>query len=247
MRAKLSVTCLAFVVVLTLGLAPASAEWFGDLYLGGSFTQDHDLTAKGTVNGTPFEIVGQNLRFDSSIMGGGRFGYWFNAVPWLGLGLDVSHFDPNVSSQTVNTSVTLAGVGANIGPTSFSRVDLSVTDISFDLMLRWHGILASSQFPKGRLQPYITAGPAVFIATAKDSTNFGPPDNQSRTDTSVGAKVGVGTTWMITPNIGIFGEYRFTHFSPTFDFNTQIPGFSKTKVETDVNTHHVLVGVTFRF
>ena len=247
MGAKRSFVTAVLLVVFAVGAGPASAEWFGDLYLGGAFTQNDDLTAKGSFNGSPFELTARDLRFDSSVTGGGRLGYWFEALPWLGLGLDVAYFAPNVSSQNVDTTVKLAGVSTNVGQVSFDKLKLDVTDVSFDLMLRWPGLVASSQFPKGRLQPYLTVGPAVFLVTAKDSTNFGTPNNQSRHDTTVGVKAGFGTTWMLTPNIGLFGEYRFTHFSPKFEFDSDVAGFSKTKVETDVNTHHVLVGVTFRF
>jgi len=247
MRAKRWLVTVALLGVLAVSAVPAGAEWFGDLYLGGAFTQNSDLTATGSFNGSSFEITGRDLRFDSSVTGGGRLGYWFETLPWLGLGLDIAYFAPNVSRQTVDTSVKLGGVAANVGPLQFDNVKLDVTDVSFDLMLRWPGLVASPQFPKGRLQPYLTVGPAVFLTTAKDSTNFGPPSDQSSHDTSLGVKAGFGTTWMLTPNIGIFGEYRFTHFHPTFDFDTNAPGFSTTKVETDVNTHHVLFGVTFRF
>jgi len=247
MRTRLALISVALLASLTVAVLPASAEWFGDLYLGAAFTQNNDVTAKGTVSGTPFEVTGKDIHFDNSVAGGGRFGYWFNAVPWLGLGLDVSHFQPKISSQTIDTTVTVGGVTVDVGPLHFDNVKLSVTDISFDLMLRWPGLMASPQFPKGQLQPYVSLGPAIFIATAKDSTNFGPPNNQSNTDTSVGVQVGGGVTWLFTQNIGIFGEYRFTHFRPEFEFTTALPGFSKSTVNTDVNTHYLIVGVTFRF
>lgn len=247
MRAKRLLVTVTLLGALGVDAAPASAEWFGDLYLGGAFTENRDLTAKGSFNGSPFEITARDVRFDSSVTGGGRLGYWFEKLPWLGLGLDIAYFAPNISAQSVDTNVKLGGVATNVGSVPFDRVKLDVTDVSFDLMLRWPGLVASSQFPKGRLQPYLTVGPAVFLTTAKDSTNFGPPNDQSSHDTSPGVKAGFGTTWMLTPNIGLFGEYRFTHFHPTFDFDTNAPGLSRTKVETDVNTHHVLFGVTFRF
>jgi opacity protein-like surface antigen len=240
---------LALMVVVVLVLVcltnpgAVSAEWFGDLYVGGAFTQNHDVTAKFTFAGISTDVTGQDLHFDSSLMGGGRFGYWFDRFPWLGLGLDVSHFEPNIGTQTANFTVN----GVSGGSGQADKVGLSVTDIAFDLMLRWPGLVASEQFPKGRLQPYLSVGPAIFIATAKDSDNFGVPDNQSSTNTSLGVQVGTGVTWLLTPNIGIFGEYRFTHFSPQFGFDVATPGFSKTTVETDVNTHHVLFGVSIRF
>ncbi len=53
-------------------------------------------------------------------------------------------------------------------------------------------------------------------------------------------KVGAGVAWHFTPVIAMFGEYRFTHFSPEVTFGG-------TDVSTDLNTHWVLVGVSFRF
>lgn len=235
---------LMVAVLLACGImaGPASAEWFGDLYLGGAFTQNHDLTANFTVAGPPVAVTGQDVHFDTSFEGGGRFGYWFNAAPY-GLGLEVSHFRPNISPQTNKFAVN----GSNVGPGFTNTVNLSVTEIAFDLMLRWPELMASPQFPKGRLQPYLSVGPAIFIATAKDSTNFGPPNDQSTTDGSPGLTAGIGTTWLITQSIGVFGEYRFTHFRPEFEFQTTLPGFTKAQVHTDISTHHLLGGVTFRF
>jgi len=43
----------------------------------------------------------------------------------------------------------------------------------------------------------------------------------------------------------MFGEYRFTHFSPEFTFRDDVLG--NAKLSTDVNTHYLLVGVSFRF
>jgi hypothetical protein len=156
MRANRLLVTVALLGALGVGAAPASAEWFGDLYLGGAFTENSDLTAKGSFNGSPFEITARDVRFDSSVTGGGRLGYWFEKLPWLGLGLDIAYFAPNISAQSVDTNVKLGGVATNIGSVPFDRVKLDVTDVSFDLMLRWPGLVASSQFPKGRLQPYLT-------------------------------------------------------------------------------------------
>ena len=76
--------------VLVLGLAgltrPAGAEVFVDLYGGGAFTQDADITIH---NDTPLHA---KLKFDTEATGGGRVGYWLTGVglPWLGFGVDVS-------------------------------------------------------------------------------------------------------------------------------------------------------------
>ena len=76
-------------------VAPASAEWFGDLYLGGALTGTQDIDA---------DVVRfRNVRFDTSLAVGGRGGYWFEDFDYLGLALDVVHFRPDVGAQTVQS------------------------------------------------------------------------------------------------------------------------------------------------
>jgi len=232
-------------VLVCLGVAvPASAEWFGDLYLGGSFTSKHDVET----DSTGLTLTFQDVTFDNSIAGGGRAGYWFESLPFrsfglnLGLGLDVSHFSPNISTQTRTITACVPRACA-IGAAEFEDFDLSVTVIGFDAMLRYP-LMKNARFPRGQLQPYFTVGPAIFIAHGSDSTNFAP-SNQTDTDTSVGVKVGLGAAWAFTKNIAMFGEYRFTHFSPEFTITDVNVG--RTTLSTDVNTHHLLVGVSFRF
>jgi len=80
----------------------------------------------------------------------------------------------------------------------------------------------------------LTVGPGVYFSHIKISPNpgFGSKDS----DSSGGIKVAAGSTWMFTRNIGLFGEYRFSHFT------ADLLGF-----EQDVNTHRLQVGATFRF
>ena len=104
-------------------------------------------------------------------------------------------------------------------------------------------MLPSKGFPRGRLQPYFTLGPAIFIAEAKDSGNF-TPAQQSDTDATVGVKLGVGAAWRLLANVAVFGEYRFTHFSPRWSFAN---GGALGTLEADINTHHLLFGVSYRF
>ena len=95
--------------------------------------------------------------------------------------MDVSHFRPDVSRQTRTFCSRFCVTG------QFDDFDLSVWTIGFDARLRWP-LLKIPQFSKGQLQPYITVGPAIFVAHAEDSGNFDPP-NQSDSDTSFGVKV----------------------------------------------------------
>jgi len=128
-----------------------------------------------------------------------------------------------------------AGITRNHGLTVTEPGELNLlNDVGFDT----EPLLRSPEFPKGRLQPYFTVGPTPFVVQAEDSANFLPPD-QSYTDTSVRVKVGAGVTWSLLRNIEIFGEYR-----PEFQLRD---GPEPVTLESDVNTHQIVGGISFRF
>ncbi|MFQ5899159.1 MAG: outer membrane protein [Candidatus Methylomirabilia bacterium] len=221
----------------------SSAEWFADLYLGAAITQEQDLTVTtstvlGVPSPDPVAEMFSDVDFDSSLSFGGRFGLWLNVAPFLGLALDVFQYRPDINPQTATVTV----LGSSF-PFPLAHSDIVIRTISFDLMLRGPS-LKSSRLTKGHFRPYLTVGPAIFIATVDDTTNFGPPSNQSDTDVSVGVKVGAGLSWQFHKNVAVFAESRFTHFRPKVKFRD--PG-GETTVETDLNTHHLLTGFSFRF
>jgi hypothetical protein len=230
------------VLVLALWAGPASAEWFFDLYLGGAFTFDSDL--ESNFNDSTLQLL-EEVEYDAALLLGGRFGYFFDRpiVPGLnfGIGVDVSHFQPNIDSQTTFGSSTV-GPLLVFGDFLVLPIDISVVAVSLDLMLRW-ALMPSQAFPRGRLQPYFAIGPAVFFTEAKDSGNFAP-GGQTDHDTTVGFKIGTGVTYMLTRNFGVFGEWRFTWFSPEWHFTDN---GASGKLETDITTFHFLVGATLRF
>ena len=91
----------------------------------------------------------------------------------------------------------------------------------------------------------------VVVATARDTTNFGPPNNQSTTDSSLGVQAAGGVAWQLYKKLFVFGEYRFTSISPEFVFSpTPAAGADttgKTRVGMDLNTHQLLLGLSYRF
>ena len=114
--------------------------------------------------------------------------------------------------------------------------DTAITEITGDLMLR-HSMSVDKTFPNGRVQPYLTFGAGLFIAKAELDSIFG---TLSDTSTSAGLKVGPGLAWMLRPNVALFSEYRFSFFKPTFN----ILG---ADIDSDVKTHRLLFGVSYRF
>jgi len=220
---------LAVLCVLTIVLsvsAPAEAEWFGDLYAGMALTgsRDVDVGSGGTL---------RNVNFDTSEAVGARVGYWFEDFEFLALALDILRYHPDISGQTVIQN----GEPATV---RLGNTDIRVISLGFDLMLRYPALKAD-EFPRGRLQPYFLLGPTLNMATANDTTNFGPPNNQSRSSARAGFNMGAGFVWQFQRHIGLFGEYRYTQFAPNFNFA------NSTEVQFNVNTHLLTGGISFRF
>src|SRR3972149_5951715 len=159
----------------------------------------------------------EKLHFDPPFTLGARVAYWFESAPWLGLALDASVYNPDA--------------------------DLTVFPVSALLMLRWP-LLTSVEFPKGRLQPYAGIGPGVFVSTTKVDLRPELPAEFSDTSIDLGLDARAGLAWLFAKNTAVFVEYRFTHVSPHFEDR---PADLKTTVDVDLNTHHMLVGISFRF
>lgn len=195
-------------ISLAGAVGTAIGEVFLDAYIGPAFTEDGKFRDGPAADAT--------TKFDTVVSGGVRAGYFF--IPYIAFAVDVSHYQPDGK---------FGGAGTGF------RFDSRVTGLSFDLMGRLP-LMVSNSFPNGRLQPYLAVGPGVYFSRIKISPNpgFGRKDS----DSSAGVKVGAGTTWMLTRRVGLFGEYRFSHFT------ADLLGFEK-----DVNTHRLQFGATLRF
>jgi opacity protein-like surface antigen len=218
-----------------------SAEWYADVYTGAVFTKPTDLTIASSLGST---VTQHNLEVNTSWTVGGRAGYWFEELDWLGLGLDVFHFNVKAPSQLVPSTVT--GLGASA--TTLTPVDwsLPVTGIGFDVLRLRVPLLRSEEFTHGRLQPYLSAGPALFVTWAETPRNV-QPSGQHDTDLAVGAKASGGVTFLLTKTVGLFTEYRFTHFTSNLSYqNTTIAPATET-YKTTWDSQQVIGGLSFRF
>jgi opacity protein-like surface antigen len=224
---------VVLAAMLCLPLAsplPAAAEWFADVYAGLSSTKDGNV--KLDDNGT---LRLKDVEFDNSMTYGGRFGHYLVSVPWIGFALDGMNYDANIGKQSAALKDT--SVRAQLAP-----MDISVIAISLDLMLRLP-LLATPEIPGGRVTPYVLAGPGLFVARAADRGNF-IRRHQDDHDVALGYNVGGGVGWQFSKALGVFGEYRYTHAKPEFEF---LNVDSRATVETNLNTHHFLVGLSVRF
>jgi opacity protein-like surface antigen len=226
-------------MLLTLA-TPASAEWFADVYGGASHTPRSDVVLVVRPGGADADHTFHDLKWSPSATFGARAGYWFDAAPWYGVGLDIFHFDANLPTQTVDT--TISGVTA---PAALQAIDFSVNAIAFDLIRLRARLMAGLEYPNGRLQPYVTAGPALFKTRVTNKGNS-ELSNRAVDDTSWGYKVGAGVSWHVSKAAALFGEYRFTHYHAEPMLDGTITG-ARVPMRFDLDTHHVIAGVSLRF
>jgi hypothetical protein len=209
------------LLLLTLALsqpgAGAWAEGFLDVQAGATFTGDADLVS----DSAGFVTVSPTAFLPSGTLGM-RGGYWFEALPWLGLAGDLSYF---------TAFEDFGGEPARI----------HVVPLSFLLMLRVP-LLRSENLPQGRVQAYGAIGPGVFVS-AVDLELPGASDFQGATaDAGLDARVGVEVR--ILRWLGLFAEYRYTSFRPTWP--DLIAGTPVT-LSTELDSNHILLGAGFHF
>jgi opacity protein-like surface antigen len=224
------------LLALVLWPDPARAEWFLDAYAGRSMTERTDIRIRDvSVAGVTVRASLLDVEPEDSPLYGLRAGYWFGALPEVGLGVDVFHFRPDIRRQRVIATAAVSGrlfdepisVTA-AGPVTIPSADLPAVVVAADVLLRWR-FLRSADIPHGRLQPYLTLGPAFLVT---DPDDYG---------TTLGFKVAGGLAWQLLRHLAIFGEYRFTRFTPR---DIESGGL---RYSADVNTHHVLGGISVRF
>ena len=217
------------LLMFVLGGGSASAEWFFDLYGGGVFPMDPDLTV--TREGGTQDRTRETVRGHSEPVWtvGGRGGYWFDRGPrWLGVALDTSYFEPEYSRP--------GGAG------DVAKLKIQTIAVTPLAMFRLP-LLESPEHPNGRLQPYVGVGPGIFHQKATVQFRSGAGDISDE-GFAVGGDGRAGVAYESLPTWALFLEYRFTHVndSPEGRSNGQ-----KTTVDVDLNTNQVLFGVGYRF
>jgi opacity protein-like surface antigen len=227
---------LCVMILVTVAATPADAEWALDVYGGAAWTASTDLDVTGRddtgldVSATIFDID-TNTGFTA----GARVGYWFESARALGLGLDLFFFSIPIPAQTVTASATFSGdiLGKPITFTGdqahLPQVTLPGGGFSPHLALRWP-LLVDEKFPTGRLQPYLTAGPAWAFSLENDEVRV-----------ELGGKVGAGLAVQIVRHLSLFVEYRYAFF-PSFELVDQ-----DVTYEADLQTQQAVLGLSFRF
>ncbi|MBX3324264.1 MAG: hypothetical protein U0223_19510 [Nitrospira sp.] len=231
-------------LILSVGMlvcpTDGSAEWYADAYSGAVWTPNTDLTVTSSLGTT---TTYHGLDVHNNWTAGGRAGYWLDKsnLDWLGFGLDVFFFHLKTPpGQQVGVT------GSGGATTQFAHWSLPALGVGFDVLRIRFPLLRDDKFVHGRLQPFLAAGPAVFISYAGQNT-FVQPDGQRSTNASVGVKVDAGVAVMITKQIGAFAQYRFTHFTTELDYQNTAPAPATEGFKTTYDSHHVIAGLSLRF
>jgi|SRR5690349_15125531 len=231
--------CLLLMILMCLAFVrPAYAEFETGVYGGAALTNKTDKTEESSLGVT---LTSRDLKTDTQFTFGGRVGYWFDRFDYVGTGLDVFYFRAKAPSQTVPVSI--SGCCAIMATDSFS---IPVVAVAFDVLRLRLPLMRSEEFPHGRIQPYIGGGPAVFFSWAKAPAGFQPSD-KTDVDAAIGYKVGGGLAIMLNKEVGLFAEYRYTHFTSSLTFQDNTPPASTETFKTTLNTNHAIVGLTVRF
>jgi len=238
---KLGGAALLGIACLVLSGQPCAAEWFADIYAGASLTDKHDVKVVDQMSG---HATYRDIDFDTGLAYGLRVGRYFDAVPFLGLGVDYFSFLPNIGPQTVRVDGCVPSAGCGTNKIGFGSFDLSSQAISLDVFLRLP-LFKSQDAPGGRVQPYVLGGTPVFITTLTPRTTRLFRNADGDTDVTWGYKGGAGLAFYVYKNLMVFGEYRYTHTEP--DFRIRDSAAARATFKTELDSHTGLVGLGARW
>jgi outer membrane protein with beta-barrel domain len=161
---------------------------------------------------------------------GGKLGYFFERIPWLGLELEgfgtTPHFEQQSRVATLPNGATVAQAqrGANL------RV------------LTWAtNVVARAQWD--RLTPYVAIGPGVFVARRKT-----PQTDNADTSTTLGLNTQVGLGFQLTRAFALFGEWKYNYSHFHFDQVQNPQGSQVMQAFRGTYTAHLFVfGVAYHF
>ena len=202
---------------LTLPVPPAEAEVYVAGQVGANLPQDLS-DVQWSVGGAT--APGNDLALQTSIVYGGKLGYYLDSMKWLGVETEVFNATPHLNQQNW-----IVG-GVNIG---------TVPGIS-NRVLTWAPVNIVVRYQAGSFEPYLGVGLGVFFSHLS-AAGF------SSSSTDVGLNTQVGLRYRVTKAIALFGEWKFNRANLSHD-NLAGTGLN---VEADYNAHNFVFGVGYHF
>jgi opacity protein-like surface antigen len=218
-------------------------EFYVGGYMGGVFTPSQTLNYNegirlnnGTTQSREGSVTLNGNNFRPGVVGGFKFGYFCNRVPYVGLEVETS---VDKSSRRPNESAS-----ANRPIQGFTKVSLHN-----DNWINWttalhivgrYGFMKDQDVPFGRLQPYLGVGPAFVV-------NYEEIDSAK----NFGIDMMAGVRYMMLKNVSAFVEYKFTHiWNAEFeDHYFFLPNSTVVRgtATMDYTSHKWVLGVAYHF
>ncbi len=180
-----------------------NGEFYAGGFMGVAFTPNQNLQYlsgfTSNTGGTPTTFEGPatlfSNKFNNSLIGGVKLGYFTHTIPYLGWEVESMANNSYVNRQTLSTSRTIQGFNQAAQPNDF-WVNWTT---ALHLVGRY-GFFPDKEVPFGRLQPYVGIGPAfiVLYEEVDSAKNFG-------------IDVMAGMRYMFTKHISAFVEYKYNH------------------------------------
>jgi opacity protein-like surface antigen len=207
-------------------------EWYVGAYTGLSYLPSADWQLASYP--APFQgRTAKNIVYQPGILGGVKFGRYFDAYPWLGLEVETNFSRNNLKGNQGRITPSVPGAPKNaLGGSDW----FMIWDTQVNLLARY-GFYKDKEVNFGRLQPYVGIGPGVEIIYGK---------YDSAKNLAIEALAGI--RYMFTQNVGIFSEYKFSY---QFDVEYQNVLIGKNRPEGtmqfDVPHHRFTLGVSYHF
>jgi opacity protein-like surface antigen len=175
----------------------------------------------------------QNITYQPGIVGGLKFGRYFDRYPWLGLEVETSFSRQAIHGGQGTISPPVPG-GPPKAILGSDRFYIWATQVN---LLARCGFLKDKEIPFGRLQPYVGLGPGFEVM-------YGTYDSAK----NLAIEVQGGLRYMLNYNLAIFGEYKFScQFDVEYENVFLSKGPPSGAMSFDVPRHRFIVGVSYHF
>ncbi len=225
-RLALLICCI--LLVPTIAAAQSSDRNYGDFWVGGQVMGVFTPNRSVTVTAPGFSATGGDIKTDAAFGAGAIIGYNF-CMPYrpawqryFGVALDFQWNQFNQSFGSFENSPTVNG-----------------NQFALSFLLRGqYPFNGDDRFTRGRIVPFIMAGPAVVWSTS-NFNNIG--GGSSKTSTDVGVVAEIGVEFFVMPQLSIGPSFRYRHvFGPTFEFQN-------VKVDSNLNQFMALGRLAWHF
>jgi opacity protein-like surface antigen len=213
-------------------------EWYVGGYTGFSYLPANDWKFADNYPGPYGGRTAKNIQYQPGVLGGIKFGRFFDACPWFGVEFETNFSRNNLHGNQGRISPPVPGGPVNLlgGPDYFM-----IWAQQSNLIARY-GFLKDKEITFGRLQPYVGLGPGFeIIYFEKDSA------------TNVAIETLAGLRYMCTPKIAFFCEYKFS-YQFNVDYEHAVVGKSSQggmnsggTLSFDVPHHRFVIGVSYHF